>query len=111
MRAAQRLRSLARIAGIGLLVVVVCVAAILMGLHTPWVQARVVRWVTSRLETQGIVVQSKTLSYNLATLSVHGEGLVVSTAADRLNPFFEAARVDVAVPRSVLRGQFSLSSL
>ena len=111
MTVSQRLRSIARFTGVVALVAVVGVAGLLLGAHIPWVQARVGRWASSQLQSRGITIQTKALSYNLATLSLHVEGLVASTTADTTQPFLEASRIDVALPRSILRGRLAVASL
>jgi len=92
------LRSAARWVGIAGLAVGLCLAAIMLGLHLPWVQARVGQWAASQLLARGITIRTAGLSYNLATLSVHVAGLVASTTADPQHPFLEAARLDVTLP-------------
>lgn len=88
-----------------------CVAALLLAAHLPFVQVRVARWATSQLLSHGIVLTTDAFSYNLATFSVHVENLVASTTADRQHPFLQAARLDVTVPRSIIAGRLALSSL
>ena len=105
------LRSIALWVGLAALVVVLCLAAIVLGAHLPWVQARVGQWAASQLLARGITIRTAALSYNLATLSVHVERLVASTTTDTQHPFLEAARLDVAFPRSILRGRVAISSL
>ncbi len=69
------------------------------------------QWVKSQLLSRGISVQTTAFSYNLATLTLHVEGLVAATAADLSHPFLEAARIDVGLPRSILSGRLAVSSL
>ena len=102
---------MARRAGVIALVAGLWLAGLLLGAHIPWVQARVGQWATSQLLSRGIALQTTALSYNLATLSVHVEGLAAATTADTAHPFLEAARIDVAFPRSILAGRLAVSSL
>jgi len=60
---------------------------------------------------RGFIVKTSALTYNLAARSVHVEGLVVATAADPEQPFVEAARLDVTLPRSVFTGRFGVTSI
>jgi outer membrane protein assembly complex protein YaeT len=101
---ARRVALVALAAGLG-------VAILLMAVHLPWVEARVGEWAASQLATRGILIQTSALTYNLATRRVHVEGLVVSTTADTRQPFLQADRLDVLLPRSVLAGRFAIASL
>src|SRR5713101_107096 len=87
------------------------VAILVLAAHLPWVEARVGAWAASQLASRGIRIQTSALTYNLATRSVHVEGLVASTTADTQHPFLEAARLDVTLPRSVFAGRFAITSL
>ena len=89
----------------------VVVASLLLAAHLPWVQARVATWAASKLEARGIRIRTRVLTYNLATRSVHVEGLVASTTADPQHPFLEADRLDVTLPRSVFAGRLAITSL
>jgi outer membrane protein assembly factor BamA/autotransporter translocation and assembly factor TamB len=105
------LRSIARWVGFSALAVGLCVAVIALAAHLPWVQARVGRWAASQLLARGITIRTNAFSYNLARLSVHVEGLVAATTADAAHPFFEADRLDVALPPAIVRGRLGVSSL
>ena len=85
--------------------------ALLLAAHLPWVQTRVAAWAVSRLDAGGFRVRTRALTYNLATRSVHVEGLTVSTTADVQHPFLEADRLDVTLPRSVFAGRLAVASL
>lgn len=89
------------------LAAVVCLAILLLAFHLPWVQARVGRWASAQLLSRGISIQTGSVAYNLATLSVHVERLVVSTTTDPDHPFLEVDRLDVTVPRSVFAGRLT----
>ncbi len=108
-----RRRALSVLKGIALAVLAVggVVVLLLLAAHLPWVQARVTTWALSKLETRGIRVRTRVLTYNLATRSVHVEGLAVSTTADAQQPFVEADRIDATLPRSVFTGRLAITSL
>jgi outer membrane protein assembly factor BamA/autotransporter translocation and assembly factor TamB len=91
---------------------VVAVLAIpLLAVHLPWVQSRLSSWALSLAAARGFIVTTSAVSFNIATRSVHVEGLVVATAADPGHPFVEAARLDVTLPRSVFTGRFAVTSI
>src|SRR5580765_5440298 len=104
-------RSIALWVGLAALGVGLCLAAIVLAAHLPWVQTRVGQWAASQLLARGITIRTAALSYNLATLSVHVERLVASSTRDTEHPFLEAARLDVTLPRSILLGRLGVSSL
>ena len=89
----------------------VIMALLLLVAHLPWVEARVGQWAASELASRGIRMQTRALTYNLATRSVHMEGLAVSTTADTQRPFLEADRLDVTLPRSIFAGRLGITSL
>ena len=82
----------ARIRRIATRVVLVAIAAglvvaiLLLSAHLPWVQARVATWGISQLAARGIRIQTRVLTYNLLTRSVHVEGLTASTTDDPQHP-------------------------
>ena len=97
--------------GLVLLGLIVCLALLFLGAHLSFVQARVGRWAAARLASSGVAIETRAFSYNLASLTVHAEGLVVASTAARSQPFLEAARLDVQLPRSILSGRLAISSL
>jgi len=101
----------ARRLALALLAVAGAAAALLLLAHLPWVQARVARWALSQLETRGLAVRVRALSYNLLTRSVHVEGLAASTPSDPRQPFLEADSLDVTLSRSVFAGRLAIASL
>src|SRR5690242_3030901 len=107
----QALSSSARAAATGLLLVAIVLAALLGALHTPWVQERVGRWAAARASLYGVTLTTTAFSYNLFTLHVHVEGLEVASTTDPTHPFFKADRLDVSLPRSILRGSPAISTL
>jgi len=111
MTVRARIRLIARRVALVTLAAGLGVAILLLAAHLPWVEARVGEWAASQLASRGIRIQTSALTYNLATRSVHVEGLVASTTADTQHPFLEAARLDVTLPRSVLAGRFAITSL
>ncbi len=102
---------IARRSALAALAVGVVVASLPLAAHLPWVQARVATWAASKLETRGIRIRTRVLTYNLVTRSVHVEGLVASTTADSQHPFLEADWLDVTLPRSVFAGRLAITSL
>ena len=88
-----RIRLITRRVGLGVLAAGLGLAILLLAAHIPWVEVQVGIWVASQLAARGIRVHTSALTYNLATLSVHVEGLVASTTADPQHPFLEADRL------------------
>jgi outer membrane protein assembly factor BamA/autotransporter translocation and assembly factor TamB len=111
MSFSARNRVIARRSAYAILAVVAAATSTLLALHLPSVQARVATWGLSLAAARGFRVTTTALSYNLATRSVHIEGLVVATTADPGHPFVEADRIDVTLPRSVFAGRFAVSSI
>ena len=93
------------------LAAVVGLTILLLAIHLPWVQSRVATWAISQLESRGVKIQTRALTYDLFTRSVHVEGLVASTTADPQHPFLEADRLDVALPQSVFSGRLAVTSV
>ena len=102
---------MARRAGIALLILIACLAVLFLLLHLPWVQARAGRALAARLAASGLAIETRVFRYNLWSLSVHVEGLTASSTTDRAQPFLEAGRLDVQVPRSIFAGRLALTSL
>ena len=105
-----RLRLIARRVALVIVAAALIVTVLALAVHLPWVEDRVAAWAASRLEAGGIRVRTSSLRYNLASRRVHVEGLVVSTTADPQHPFLEAARLDIALPRSVWTGRIGITS-
>jgi outer membrane protein assembly complex protein YaeT len=93
---------LAAIAAIGLIVVA--------GLHLPFARARVLSWVAAELGKRGIRFEADRLSYNLLSLTV-GLDRVVVAAAGGGTPFLEADAVRLNLPLAALGGALRVQSI
>ena len=85
--------------------VTVVLLAILLALTTPWARpvllGQVSAWASSRL---GLDIRAARLDYRLASLSVTLEDVTIAERAAG-QPFFRAARVEIDLARSALRGR------
>jgi outer membrane protein assembly factor BamA/autotransporter translocation and assembly factor TamB len=93
---------LAALAAIGLLIV--------GGLHLPFARARVLSWVSAELGKRGIRFDANRLSYNLFSLTV-GLDRVVVAAPGGGPPVFEADAVRLNFPFAALRGALRVQSI
>src|ERR1700704_5665757 len=111
MTVRARISVMVRRAAFVILALAAGLAVLLLAVHLPWVQTRVSTWALAKLAARGYTVTTSSLSYNLATRSVHVDGLVVATTADPQHPFLEAARLAVTLPRSGFSGRLAVTSI
>jgi hypothetical protein len=95
-------------------VVLAALAAIALlivgGLHLPFARARVLSWVSAELGKRGIRFDANRLSYNLFSLTV-GLDRVVVAATGGGPPVFEADAVRLNFPFAALRGALRVQSI
>jgi outer membrane protein assembly complex protein YaeT len=105
------LRSIVRAAVVAVLAAGITLAGLVAALHLPFIQQRVGHWAMLRLSSYGVDARATAISYNLFTLHVRTDGLSVASMTDPSHPFIQADRLEVWLPRTVLRGQPGLSRL
>ena len=90
----------------------VVIAALLVGVaHTPFVRARVLSWLVTRLRTDaGLRADVDRLDYNLLTLSATLNNVTIAAEGKDI-PFLRADAIHVNLPWSVVRGRVRVQSL
>ncbi|HEX7794331.1 MAG TPA: translocation/assembly module TamB domain-containing protein [Vicinamibacterales bacterium] len=90
--------------------VVTLALALLGGVHLPFVRARVLEWARARVVRDfGIVVDAKTLDYNLLGVSLELHDLNLSAPGDR--PFLQADGLHLELDRRLFTGLVEVRQL
>src|SRR5215813_9204949 len=90
--------------------IVTLALALLGGVHLPFVRARVLEWARARISHDfGIVVDAKSLDYNLLGVSLELRDLTLSAPGDR--PFLQADGLRIELDRCLLSGLVEIRRL
>ena len=99
-----------RIALVSLLGLFVLLALVVLVARAPFVRRAVLAQVASRLDTMGLRLEARDLTYDLATLTARLNDVTLA-ARGAGTPFFHADAVRIDLPWSVVRGSFAVQAI